>query len=485
MLTKNAIRLSVGELGSRVPLLLLELSLARMLGPAVYGIWSILQTFATYGNFLHLGVSSSMARREPGLLERGLDREVAGNRSAAYGFQLLVIGVITILLLAISHLHDDALDAIGGVFVVLALLLVIMGQQFMISTQASALNEYKVLASSIARLIYAFSFLAIGLTVVRFEPPLLWLTLGWAVALGIALIVLHFSARGILVMPRIDFSRTKSMLLDGFPIMLQGLLRFVLMSVDKLTVYWWARPEAVGFYGVGALAAGVTGLLGSMIARVSLPTLLRLRENSDGFMMIQAEFDRMIVLIQLLIFSGVLSVCALAPLLIYFTLPDYEPAMRVVGILAAAGGFAGLAQAMSDVTMSFGVKAAVLRNTWVTLLLQVFFLGIAWNAGAGIEGVATSVLIAMSLMSGRTFWLCMRTIGLARDVARHRLIRLSVRAAIALTVCFGVLEIQIICIEYLQRDIRPVLLANTFLWLVISTGLMMTLRRLWKGQRAL
>lgn len=477
MLTRNAMRLAVGELGSRVPLLLLEVTLARLLGPAVYGIWSIIQTFATYGNFLHFGVSSSMARREPGLIERGLPDEVRANRAAAYGFQIIVVALVMGLLLAIASVRDDAFDAIGGLTTALALLVVILGQQITISTQASALNEYKVTASSIARLVNAFVFLAIGLVVVQFEPPLLWLTLGWAVAVAVALVVLNVIARGILVFPRVDYTRTLSMLHDGFPIMVQGLLRFGLMSVDKIAVFWVARPEAVGFYGIGSLAASVTGLLGSMIARVSLPTLLRLRERTNGPALMQAEFDQMLVLIQLLTYSALFTICAFSPLLIHFVLPDYEPAVRVIGILAIAGGVTGLAQAMSDVTMSLGIKAAVLVNTVITLFLEVLFLGIAWNIGGGIEGMAASVLVAMILMSGRSVWLCMRAIGFAHDVARRRLFTLAVHAIVVMVISLGVLELQMICMAYLESDARPVIVANVLLSLVTGFGLFIALKR--------
>ncbi len=478
MLTRNALRLAVGELGSRVPLLILEVALARLLGPAVYGIWSIIQTFATYGNFLHFGVSSSMARREPGLIERGWPNEVLANRAAAYGFQIVVIVVVAGLLLGISGVREDAFDVIGGLSTALALLVVILCQQITISTQASALNEYKMMASSIARIIYAFAFLVIGLVVVRFEPPLLWLILSWAAALIISLTLLNVIARGILVFPRLDYPRTISLLQDGFPIMLQGVLRFGLMSVDKIAVFLVARPEAIGFYGLGALAASVTGLLGSMIAKVSLPTLLRLRERTNGSDLMQDEFDRMLVLIQLLTYSALFSICAFSPLLVHFILPDYKPAIGVIGILAISGGFTGLAQAMNDVTMSLGIKAYVLVNTAMMLLLEVLFLSIAWNFEGGIEGMAASALVAMILMSGNSLWLAMRAIGFARDVARRRLIGLTARAAVVLIICFGVLEIQMIFMEHLERDIRPAIAATALLSLATGFGWIIALKRL-------
>ena len=276
MLGQHTLRFAVGEVGSRVPLLVLEVALARLLGPAVYGLWSIIQTYATYGNFLHFGVTSSLARREPILIKLGEREEVRAKRAAAYGFQIVVVAVVALGIVTISSVFPSGIASIGGIGIALALLSVILAQQIMITAQASALNEYRILASSVARLAFAFSFLLLGLAVARTEAPILWLTLSWTFALVIALGIFQFLTRGILVRPRIDWHRTLPMLSDGFPIMVQGLLRLGLISVDKIAVYAVARPEEVGYYGIGALGASVTGLFGSMVARVSLPTLLRL-----------------------------------------------------------------------------------------------------------------------------------------------------------------------------------------------------------------
>lgn len=478
MLTRNVAKLSVGELGSRVPLLLLEVTLARLLGPALYGVWSVIQTFATYGNFLHFGVVSSLARREPGLIERGERDEVLAYRAASYGFQIVMIASVAALFLSIYMFNETAFDSVGGLAIAIAVLVVIMAQQITLTTQASAMNEYKVIESSAARLIYAFLFLIIGIVVVRFQPPLLWLTIGWAGSLYVALGVLNVMARGILVIPTIDHARTAFLLKDGFPIMLQGLLRFGLMSIDKLAVFAVARPEAVGYYGIGSLAAGVTGLLGTMIARVSLPTLLRMRERAGAPALMQAEFAQMLALIQSITYGVLFILCAFSPILVYFALPAYNPAMQVIGVLAIAGGFAGLSQAMSDVAMSLGVKAAVLLNTSTTLAFEALFLAVAWRLGAGIEGMAIAVLVAMFLMCGRALWLAFRATGLPRSQALQRLRAMALLACVVTAICLGVLELQIMLLGQINQDTRGFLALNFLLLLSILGGLWYGLKRL-------
>lgn len=478
MLIRNAVKYSVGELGSRIPLMLLELILARSLGPTVYGIWSVIQTLVTYGNFLHFGVASSLARIEPVLIERGSRSDVFTLRATVYGFQILIIGIFIGLLLVASVVAEKAFAPIGGLVMAFSILSVVLVQQITITAQSSALNEYKVIEVSIAKLIYAVLFLVMGIFVVRYEQPLLWLTLGWAAALLIALIFLRSMVPGILLLPRFEWTRTVALLRDGFPIMLQGLFRFGLVSIDKLVVFAVARPEVVGYYGMGSLAASVSGIFGTMIARVSLPTLLRLRERNSGIDLLHAEFDRMVSLIQLLNYGVLFMICSFSPLLVHFFLPAYQPAMHVIGILTLAGGFAGVAQAMIDVAMSMGVKAAVLVNTSMTLVIQSLLLTLTWSLGAGVEGLAASVLTATVFLCMRGFWLAMATIGLQRTVARRRLWRSAVEATGVVLTSLSALEVQIACVDSMSDSPLAALTWNICLIIMIAIGMFVVVKRI-------
>lgn len=476
----NAAKLSLGELGSRVPLIMLELTLARLLGPAVYGVWSIIQTFANYGNFLQLGVASSLARREPGLIERGAKDEIRKYRAAAYGMQLIVVGGVTVVILALSVAVEGVLDAIGGLTTALSLLLVIVVQQITITAQGSAVNEYKFMETSISRLVYAFLFLFLGLIAARFEAPLLPLTLGWAASLLVALVVLSVMARGVLLFPAIDPPRSALLLEDGFPIMLQGLMRFGLVSIDKLAVFFLFRPEIVGYYAIGSLAASITGLLGTMLARVSLPILLRINERTDGNQLLQAEFVRMVTLIHVLTFGALFMVCSFSPILVNFFLPSYEPAMQTIGILAVAGGFSGIAQAMHDVAMSFRVKAAVLMNTLVAIAVQALLLSFAWKLGAGFEGIAASVLIVTALMSVRSHWLAMNAVSLPHAVMRRYFVRSVITSIIAVLVCLAALEFQIASLKQMSDAPIAAVAANIVLMGLISVGMLVAIKLLYR-----
>lgn len=470
MLGRNALRFAVGEVGSRLPLLVLEISLARTLGPSIYGVWSVIQTFATYGNFLHFGVSSSLARLEPRLIQTARQSELHANRAATYGFQLLVISVIMLAYVAVGLLVPSIPERIGGLQIGLALMLVVLAQQMTITAQSSALNMYKIGAASVARLVFAFIFLGLGLLSAQTKAPIQWLTLSWSMALAIALGILSFLSPGLLARPTIDLGRTFVLLADGFPIMLQGVLRFALMSMDKLAVFALANPVVVGYYGIGSLAASLTGLSGSIVARVSLPTLLRLRSRSDETKEICLEFDRMLSLIQILTVSVIFPISAFEPLFIHMFLPRYEPAIWTIGILAVVGGFVGLGQALNDITMSLGIKAAVLHNTLITLVMQAFLIALAWTIAGNIEAVAQAVLVSMIFLAGRSSCLCMVAVGFDSRETRQRLITLATRTVLAVVGCLIALGLQNAAIQRLPQSVFPLIIANVILISIFAIG---------------
>lgn len=476
MLRRNTLRFAVGEMGSRVPLLMLELTLARVLGPATYGIWSVVQTLATYGNFLHLGVASSLTRREPGLIAKGQRVELRANRAAAYGFQSLVVAAVVAAYFLLREVLPAVPARLGGFEIGLAVIVVIFAQQITITAQSSALNEYFVSAAAAARLVFAFIFLGLGLLAARTERPILWLTLAWSLALVAGLVMLRALSPGVLTMPALDLRRSRALLVDGFPIMLQGLLRFGLMSIDRLAVFLVASPQALGFYGIGSLGAGVTGLFGAMVARVSLPTILRLRVRSDATPEVVREFDRLLKLIQVLTVAVVLPVCAFSPLFLHLFLPAYKPAVWTIGFLALAGGFTGMGQALNDVAMSLGIKGPVLMTTVSMLLLESILVVVAWFSTRSIEGVAFAVLCTMAILSWRGAWLAFVSLGLSASDGRHRLIVLVAYSVSAAAVCFGALSLQERVIELLSVSLMPVFVFNALTVVVLVGGVRYALK---------
>ena len=186
----------------------------------------------------------------------------------------------------------------------------------------------------------------------------------------------------------------------------------------------------------------------------------------------------MLQLIQLLTFVAIFSICALSPILVHFVLPAFNPAIRVIGILAIAGGFAGLAQALNDVTMSLGVKKPVLLNTVSTLLVEIIFLALAWAIFGHIEAIALATLSALFLMCGRSLWLGMRAVRFTKNDVRASLLKTSLRAILAVGLCIVVIELQAYCVDRIDSDLVPMLVLNSLILGLIGASMWTLVRKL-------
>ena len=154
----NIFNYSYGEILSRVPLTILELSLASLLSPSIYGAWSLTQTIVNYGNFSHLGISSSLIRKEPRLFAKENTKKIKEYRSNFYGSQIIIIGLLFLLILFIYLLFNSFFEEIGGFKNALLLLSTIYIQQNLLVGYSSSINELKIKLVSKLRIFYSLIF---------------------------------------------------------------------------------------------------------------------------------------------------------------------------------------------------------------------------------------------------------------------------------------------------------------------------------------
>jgi hypothetical protein len=196
-----------------------------------------------------------------------------------------------------------------------------------------------------------------------------------------------------------------------------------------------------------------------------LPTLLRLDAQNGAKTMMVAEFNRVLLLVQIFSAVTVVSVCVVTPILLHFVLPVYEPAARTIGILTIAGAFTGLVQALNDVSMSFGVKAAVLKSTIAALIIEALLLTIAWQYVGQIEAIAFAVLTTMAGLVLPSLWLASRAAGQDIVDTKRLVVKIITRAILVAVCCLFVLESQIHVVNKLKSS--PELMAiGSFVYLL-------------------
>lgn len=449
-LQRNAYHHGIGEIGSRFPLIALEFLLARLLGPATYGLWSILQTIIQYGNFLHFGTVSSLSRREPGLHVEGKTEEIKALRSATYGFQILVV----LLVFFVSVCVVMVLRLVGMRyefdFLIPALILTVFLQQVQITQQSSAINNFRFTENSQCRILFSVMFFVLGIASSRLERPLFWLLMAWSGALLCSVGLLLRMVPEIRSLPRFDLLRSVGLVKDGFPIFFQGLLRLLLTNIDKLAMWYLAPAAMLGVYALGTLTAGVCAMMFAIIGRVSLPTLLRQKAGFEASELIAESIEKTFRLAIQLAVIVALGVGAFAPVLITLALPAYVTGYWSTTILACAGVFLGLAQVAADIMLSFGVKRKVVLATIYALIAMLCAVLAAWFMFREIEAIAIATFLVFVGYSVFLCFSCFCTIGLTLADSLKRT-RKSLRwLPIFVIVAVGVTLIQLILIDTLH-----------------------------------
>jgi len=410
-----------GEIGSRLPLLLLEFMLARLFGPALYGLWSILQSVILYGNFLHLGTVPALARREPRLKVHRDFAEITALRRATYGFQIAILVLVGFTSIVLAYDQRDS--AFGSLaFLVPTLLLTVFLQQIQMTAQASAINAGHFVRNAQCRIVYAIAFLAFGLIAAYQTDPLTWLMLAWSMALTIAIVMLLCRVPEIRAWPGIEIARSINLVYDGFPIFLQSIMRLVMSTMDKFIVWYFASAELLGIYALSALSANLNTMLISIICRVSTPQLLTHRAQIGNDLKMVPEIDRTFAVGLWLTFAGAIIAGALGPLVIATALPQYMAGFWTTTILACAGGFIGFAAMVADIAMSFGIKRQIVSSTIAIIGTLAATLWSVWLWIGTIEAAASAMVVVFAIYSALLLYITYRALGVEACLIRNYLV---------------------------------------------------------------
>lgn len=416
---------AVGEVGSRIPLTIVELLFAKALGPVQYGLWSIVQTIVAHGNFLHLGAVSSLSRKEPSLrVANDLD-SIRKMRAATYGFQYgfsaLIFALICGFVFFSSEENRPAITSLlPAVIVTVAL------QQVLMTSQSCVINEQKFVAQSASRLLYGIVFLLVGVSLISLcAPGVKLVILAWDVALLSAIAMLFWATPSIRILPRIDLATTVYLIRDGSPILLQGLMRTSMSNLDRIIIWILADGFSLGIYALGALGGTTCLLLGSLVSRISLPDFLQSRARGDENGVLSSKLENVFSLGSALGFCGALGICCFTPAILGVFIPSYGGHEVVFAALGMAGATASISQIAADISLSLGYKKRVIGTTFVCLLALGMVVSSVWSLTLRIEFVAIATVPLLFVYALVMVGLTYNAIGFSRRESRLRIWRLA------------------------------------------------------------
>lgn len=376
------------------------LILARLLGPAAFGLVSMANVFIHFVQAL-LGQSFADAIVQRKDLEpEHLDTAFWSN--VAIGVVLFVIGLISAPWIAAAFRQPELTPIIRYLSFSVVLNALSSTHQAILRRQLNFKDlAIRQLAGQTAGCAVAITLALSGFGVWSIVNQQLVSNLVGAILLW----------RMVDWLPRFRFSRQHFRDLFDFGINVVGMNILVFFSLrsDDLLIGYYLGPVALGYYTVAyRLLVTVTQLLTDTVRQVVLPTFSRLQDDPEKMRQAFYTATELVSFVALPAFFGM---AILAPeLVIGLFGSEWSPSIPVMQILAFVGLLRSLFNFSGAVIMSAGKPSWNLGLMTLETLAKVvaFMIGVRW----GIEAVALGLLIATCIFAPLRVWVIQHLIHL-------------------------------------------------------------------------
>jgi O-antigen/teichoic acid export membrane protein len=403
--------------------------LAGILGPAAFGIWSLIRLSQLYLVVVGLGTSRGLEVEASAHRERvdgGLNPTAERFASVAAGFQLLGYGALSVLAGIGAILADDPLwrAVLAGIAVSTLLERAWYQGATFLRAQAS-IPEF-------ASIELAHAVLQIAFTV-----ALAWV---WGLSGALAGLALAYGSGVAMMRRRVplrigwSWPMIQAMIRIGLPVTLAGMMQTLIGSLDRLVVATFVSVEALGQYAFAVSMASIGAGAGLVVRTAVFPDVFHAARHGDPRAWMD-DVERLLLAMAWLL-SLLLAIAALAigPLIDRF-LPEFAAAIGPARIFI----FSGVAQGLIMVALLGSVAADRQRLVPViTAAALAASLGLTWmvlRLGLGLDGLA-----AASLATRLAYALAITSLG-RPGVARWRELRLAAGLALPVIGACGLVHL--------------------------------------------
>jgi O-antigen/teichoic acid export membrane protein len=359
-------------------------AVARMLGPADFGIWNAVSLVLVYGAYVDFGILSAMGRDLPFHYGQGdveqADAVEGSARQATLGGAILA----AVAVLALSFWPGQSpLMALG--LQAMAVVLVLQQVYTYHRTVLRSNNQF----GELSRQQVLFSVLSAGLAVAFVAIVGLVGRMLAAILAQAAIMLYALRRHPWRPMPKFKLPVAWSLVRVGIPITLSGFVLALLTTIDRLMVITFLGEKQLGYLGLALLLTSFVTLIPGMASQVLYPRIT-FQFGSSGK---SVEALRSFVLTPPAILSLLLPLIIgplvlILPLVITIFLPAYVPGITATRIVVIGIFFYSILGLTDYLLVTIGkLKQYVLFGCMalgVDLLLDYLFL----RSGYGIEGVA-------------------------------------------------------------------------------------------------
>lgn len=370
--------------------ILTGLIIAKVLGPASFGVYSALMLIVTYSHYSNLGLLFAMTKKVPFYRGKKQYSKVKETENIAFsGIMIIILFVSLVLIIASFFIRNVSVNTINGLRIIAGIITL---QQIFYFYQHYLRAEKKFSIMGKILLIYSIAyFIFIIPLIIKFRLEGVF----FAMLLAYIMVISYLSKKDefklkIRFMPK----KTVQLIKIGFPLLTMGIIMVFFISIDKIMIIKFMDKLQLGYYSFAAIVAGIVGFIPQSISHITFPYLVeRYGEKEDKAHIKNYLFQPTLILSYLIpIVIGLVFITA--PVAIYYVLPKYLPGIIPFKILICAAFFMSITLPASNFLITINKERKIILFQAISIILAIILNYIFIINGYGINGVAIATAIS-------------------------------------------------------------------------------------------
>jgi len=369
--------------------ILTGLIIAKVLGPASFGVYSALMLIVAYSQYSHFGLLFAMTKKVPFYRGKKQYSKVKETENIVFsGTMIIILFLSLVLIIASFFIRNVSVDTINGLRIIAGIVIL---QQIFYFYQHYLRAEKKFSVMGKSLLVYSITyFIFILFFIFRLKLEGVFLSM----FLAYFTVMIYFFRKGGFRVKIIIPNKILNLIKVGFPLLTMGIITLFFISIDKIMIIKFMDKLQLGYYSFAAIVAGIVGFIPQSIGNITFPYLVeRYGEKEDKAHIKNYLFQPTLILSYLMpIVIGLVFITA--PVAIYYILPKYLPGIIPFKILICAAFFMSIALPASNFLITINKERKIILFQAISVILAIILNYIFIINGYGINGVAIATAIS-------------------------------------------------------------------------------------------
>ncbi len=386
------------------------LIIAKVLGPAEFGVYSVLILIINYSHYSHFGLLNAVIKKVPFYIGKKNYEKAKETEDIAFTGATIITILISLALIILSFFIKRVSEHTIKGLIIIALIIILKRLYFLYQNHLRVEKRFITFGKNL--FIYSLTYFIL----------IIFLSLGYK--LGIPLIV-KFKIEGILIASLVSYlflifyifiinkfrfqikinkRKTIQLVKIGFPLLTMGIMYVILTSIDKIMIIKFIDKVNLGYYSIAVFVAELIYFVPQAMAYVVYPHFLERYGKNENKDYIKNHLIQPTLVISYLLPIMIGLVFISAPFAIYYLLPKYVYGVTSLKILVCAIFFMSIVVNSKLFLITINKERHILFLQGISIVIAVILNYIFIKGGYGIMGVAIATAITYFIYSTSLFF---------------------------------------------------------------------------------